>query len=586
MRRATLFIAILLTLTTTNVWGEEDYNTRLEQAYAAEDSGHYERAISILLPMLDIVPEDSTDILADVLSTLANDYYRLGQFDKALEYGKLNLVLDEKSGKEENLSSSLNNLAAICSTIGRYEQAEEYLQRGIEIEERLGREDKLAIRLGMLCEVYTLQNRPEEALPLARRALELDQKGKREDKAAIRMSQLGNALVHLQRYHEAEPYLREAVVQLAKYQNYSSLCLSLLALGQVDRHLGNKAKAEQTLKQSVHIAQQIGQRHTRMTAYRELARLNDEMGRPDQAYHYLDAYTQLKDSISTEQVHQQISELQVRYETARNELELANQKAINERQRMITWAVCAMLFLSITALIALLHSLTIKKRIIRLRDEFHRIISHDLKNPAKAIQKNLHLIYSHYDQLSHDDVHAQIGLLAEAADAQANLLADLLTWSQLQTRRLVLNPIQMDLNSVVDDVLAQHAMQASTKGITFHFPTSAAPALVVADRPTVSAILRNLISNAIKYTPQNGTIEVETDGSLLRVIDHGCGMDPKALTPRPGTAGETSTGIGLQLVRTLVKINKGTIDIKSQMGEGTRITVTFPTPSKDAIMES
>lgn len=576
MNRISILLTALFALTCTCAWAKGNFNEQLNAAYAAEDSGHYEHAIQILLPMLETVPKDSTDLLADVLSTLANDYYRLGQFDKALEYGKRNLALDEESGKEEKLSSSLNNLAAICSTIGRYEQAEEYLLRCIEIEERLGRDDKLAIRLGMLCEVYTLQERTEEALPLARRALELEQKAGREDKAAIRMSQLGNALVHLQRFQEAEPYLRQAVGLLVKHQNYSSLSLSLLALGQVDRNLGNPAKAEQTLKQSVHIAQQIGQRHTRMSAYRELARLYDEMRRPDQAYHYLDAYIQLKDSISTEQVHQQISELQVRYETARKELELANQKSINERQRIITWTVCFLLLLTVIALVAVLHSLLIKKRIIRLRDEFHRIISHDLKNPTKAIQDNLHLIYRYYGQLSQEEVHTQIGQLAEAADAQSMLLADLLTWSQLQTHRLVLNPIRMDLNSVVSDVLSQHAMQASTKGITLSFPTSSTPAFVFADRQTVSTILRNLISNAIKYSRQDGTIEVVTEHGQLCVTDHGCGMDPRLQTPQKGTAGETGTGIGLHLVRTLIKLNKGTFAVKSQVGEGTQITVTFP----------
>lgn len=585
MKRVTYILILLLALTHGNTWAaRDDFNQTLERAYAAEEAGQFEQAVELLLPLLKSVPEDSTEVLSDVLSTLANDYYRLGQFDKALEYGRRNLELDEKSGKEENLSSSLNNLAAICSTIGRYEQAEEYLQRCIEIEERLGRDDKLAIRLGMLCEVYTLQDRAEEALPLARRALELEQKNGREDKAAIRMAQLGNALVHLQRYQEAEPYLRQAVDQLAHYQNYTSLCLSLLALGQVDRALGNPAKAEQTLKQSLHIAEQIGQRHTRMTAYRELARLNDEMGRPAQAYRYLDAYIQLKDSISTEQVHQQISELQVRYETAQKELELtqkglelAKQQAIIDRQSIINYAICILLAFTLIALIAVTYSLHVKKRIIRLRDEFHRIISHDLKNPTKAIQENLHLVHRYCGQFSQDELYTQLGQLAEAADAQATLLADLLTWSQLQTRKLVLKPIQMDLNSVVHDVLAQHAMQASTKGITLQFPTSSTPALVKADRQTVSTILRNLVSNAIKYSRQGGTIEVETDRGQLRVTDHGCGMDTREQTPRQGTAGEQGTGIGLRLVRTLVQMNKGTYAIKSQVGKGTQVTVTLPT---------
>lgn len=568
---------VLLILVCQGLWAADDYGKQLNMAYAAEDSGHYERAISLLLPLLDMVPEDSAQVLADVLSTLANDYYRLGEFDKALEYGRRNLALDEKGGKEENLSSSLNNLAAICSTIGRYEQAEEYLRRGIEIEERLGREDKLAIRLGMLCEVYTLQNRTEEALPLARRALELDQKGGREDKAAIRMSQLGNALVHLQRYDEAEPYLRQAVALLDKYQNQSSLCLSLLALGQAERAMGHTQQAERILERSIHIAQQIGQRHTRMTAYRELAHLNGDLGNTAQAYRYLDAYTQLKDSISTEQVHQQISELQVRYETDKKELELARQKAINDRQYTITLAVCFLLAISLVALLAVFHSLRMKKRVIRLRDEFLRIISHDLKNPTIASQRSLHLLYQHMEKLSLADVRDEVKRMAETADAQVGLLYDLLTWAQLRTNRLNVNPVLLDLNSIVQDVMSQHANQAAIKSVTLNFrPSSGSSALVFADRQTVATILRNLISNAIKFSYAGGAVEVEADAGLLRVTDHGVGMDVNMQTCLRGTSGEDGTGIGFGLVKTLVELNRGTLEIESETGKGTQITVILP----------
>lgn len=576
MRHLCLLLTILLSMACTCAVADDNFDKQLDAAYAAQDSGHYERAIDILLPMLQTVPEDSVDILSDVLSTLANDYYRLGQFDKALEYGRRNLAIDEKSGRDENLSSSLNNLAAICSTIGRYEQAEEYLRRGIEIEERLGRDDKLAIRLGMLCEVYTLQDRTEEALPLAQRALELDQKGGREDKAAIRMSQLGNTLVHLQRHAEAEPYLRQAVSLLAKHQNYSSLALTHLALGQVERHLGQKEKALQTLRQAVHIAQQIGQRHTRMTGYRELARLCNEMGNTAEAYRYMDAYAELKDSISTEQVHQQISDLQVRYETDKKELELASQKAIIDRQNTITLAVCILLVLTLIALAAVFHSLRMQKRIVRLRDEFLRIISHDLKNPALACQQSLHLLHRHLTDLPPDDVRTEVGHMAEAADAQVGLIYDLLTWAQLRTRRLRLNPIRLDLNCVVEEAVAQHANQAAIKSISLRCPTSGTAAYAIADRQTVATIVRNLLSNAIKFSHTGGEIVLETADGMLRITDHGIGMDTSLQSSLRGTSGEEGTGFGLGLARTLVQRNGGTLQIASQQGHGTAITVLLP----------
>lgn len=523
---------------------------------------------------MNSVPKDSTTLLSDILSTLTNDYYRLGQIDKALEYGERCLANDEQSGSEENLSSSLNNLAAICSTIGRHEQAEQYLKRCIQIEERLGRNDKLAIRLGMLCEVYTLQNRLEEALPLAQRALELDKKDGREEKMAVRMSQLGNTLAHLKRYKEAEPYLRDASQLLTKYENYSSLCLNNLALGEALHAMGNIPEAETTLKATVSIAQKIKQRHTLMMAYMELARLSHDKHDDTEAYRYQELFIELKDSISTEQVHKQISDLQVRYESAQDKLQLAEQEATIQRNHLIVGAGCVLLVMLLIALAVVFNSLYVKKRMLALRDQLMRIVSHDLKNPALASQRNLHMMLDHYDSLSASDIREELTHMAESSDAQVDLLYNLLTWAQVNSMRLELHPLQLDLNSVVEEVVSQHRQQASVKGISIVEEKSAGPMIVTADRPTVCTILRNLLSNAIKFSNSGSEITVTVGGNAITVEDHGVGITDEGIHTI-GTAGERGTGMGMQLVETLAKRNNASVSLESHKGKGTKVKISF-----------
>lgn len=499
----------------------------------------------------------------------------MGQFDHALEYAQQDLALSEKSGMQEALSSSLNNLAAICSTLGRYEQAEDYLKRGIQIEEQLGRNDKLAIRLGMLCEVYTLQGREEEGVPLAKRALEIERAEGREDKAAVRMSQLGNALAHLKRYEEAEPYLNEAFQLLTKYKNYTSLCLTGLALGETHHALGKTQNAERILLQTIHLAQQLEQRHTLMMAYLELARVCHDTGNNDDAYHYQELYVALKDSISTEQVHQQISDLQVRYETAQDKLQLAEKEATIQRQRLITTAGIILLVILFVALAFVAQSLRVKKRMLLLRDKLMSIISHDLKNPALALQRSLHILQEHYDGFDAGDIQQEITRMAESSDAQVGLLENLLTWARVQTKRLELIPINLDLNSVIEEVVQQHREQAAVKEITITTPNVKEPALAMADRQTACTILRNLLDNAIKFSDIQSEIQVCAKENTLYVIDHGVGMDSSAKSTR-GTMGEKGTGLGLELVKNLVKMNHASMKITSRQGEGTIVAVTFP----------
>lgn len=569
-----LLVLVGLGLSTSAFAATHDYKKLLQQAYEAEENEEYQKAADMLLSAIPQIPRDSVDDFCDIYSNLSVAFLRLGNYDSALEYGKKCLELDEQSGIEENISISLNNLAGICLTVKRYTLAEEYLKKGIESEERLKRDDKLAVRLGMLCEVYTQQKRIDEAIPLARRAMELDRKGGREDKMAIRLAQLGNALVLGKQLKEAESYLDEAYTLLTKYENYSSLCITDLALGQVKRGLGKRAEAEKYLKEAVEITRKIGQRTQLKDAYMELSRLYGEGKDYEKACHYLKAYTLLSDSLQQEDVQQQISDLQVRYETGQKELELTRQKAIIQRQQLISIGVSALVVILLTALVFVYISLRLKKRTLRLRDELMRIISHDLKNPALASQQSLHLLNKHFSALSTEELHDEVKQLSENADAQVELLLNLLTWAQLQTDRLAFQPIDMDLNSVVEKVVSQHSNQAAVKNITINVDTPQ-PTIVKADRQMVAIVLRNILSNAIKFSPSGSTVEVGTDGGSLYVSDHGVGMDSEKASTL-GTAGEEGSGVGMGLVRTLIKKNHGTIDIESEVGKGTRVTATFP----------
>lgn len=538
----------------------------LERGYAAEDTERYEDAIAIYEEALTMLPEDSVTWISDINSSLLFCHLRLGQIQQGLSCGEKSLRLDEAMGDKERIASSLSNLASLLMTANRLKPAESYLIRSIALERELRSEDKLAIRLGMLAEVYTKMKLPEKALPLAKEALELDQKGGREAKAAIRMSQYGNALVGTKRSAEAVPYLIKALALHQKYENHTSEAITLATLGMAERDLKHSAEAVKYLNQCIDVAQKVGVVQPLMTAHMELAQIYNADHDP-RAYDHLVKYTELKDSLTSVQVQQQISDMEVKYETKQKEQELRHKELQIQRQRIVYIALVIVLVLVLAVVVFLVKMLRLKNQNMALKDRLMQIVSHDLKNPAIAHQKGLHILSRSIDVLSTDELRTMTVSMAEDADAHVNLVYSLLDWAGLQTGRLRYTPISLSLKTVCEEVIAQHRAQATIKGISIVFDADDSEQTVVADRQMVQAMVRNMLSNAIKFSVSGGEVRVIVKGNSITIDDDGVGLGAEST--------EKGTGLGLNLIRQLADINKATFSISAKTSPGTVATLAF-----------
>lgn len=561
-RFITIFFAYLLLCS----FSIDKVEALLDRGYEEEDAEHYEAAIKIYEEALTMLPEDSVTWISDINSSLMLCHLRLGQIQKGLICGEKSLQLDEAMGDKERIASSLSNLASLLATANRLESAESYLLRSIALERELKSEDKLAIRLGMLAEVYTRMNHPEKALPLAKEALELDQKGGREAKAAIRMSQYGNALVCTKRSAEAMPYLTKALKLHRKFNNRTSEALTLVTLGMAENDLHHVAKAEEYLRQCIEVAQQVGVVQPLMTAHMELSRIYNDKNDP-RAYGHLVKYNELKDSLASIQVQQQISDLEVKYETKQKEQELQHKELQIQRQRIIYIALGVVLLLALALVVFLTKSIRLKNQNMALKDRFMQIISHDLKNPAIANQKNLHMLSRSIGVLSNEDFKDMAVAMAKDADAHVNLIYSLLAWAGLQTGRLHYAPITQNLASVAEEVIAQVKAQATIKNINIVITADDSDHLVFADREMVETMIRNLLSNAIKFSHHESDICVRVKDNIIEIDDEGIGFGNES--------NEKGTGLGLNLVSQLAEKNRATFTIVPKADKGTLATIAF-----------
>ena len=228
------------------------------------------------------------------------------------------------------------------------------------------------------------------------------------------------------------------------------------------------------------------------------------------------------------------------------------------------------------------------KKLNSVRERFISIISHDLKGPLNTISSFMQLLIQHSSRFSEDELKSFAGKVDQSVKNIIQLLDNLLQWSRAQTGDMVMKVQRLELKSVVDQSINLLSQVAKDKSIELSSEVDE-NIVAKADKNTVDFIIRNLISNAIKFTPEGGKIQVK--GRLMNrfaeisIIDNGVGMTdkqkenmfiPGVKNSTPGTKNEKGTGLGLILVKDFVERNEGELVVESIENVGTTINFTLP----------
>ncbi|MCK6605627.1 MAG: ATP-binding protein [Ignavibacteriaceae bacterium] len=222
------------------------------------------------------------------------------------------------------------------------------------------------------------------------------------------------------------------------------------------------------------------------------------------------------------------------------------------------------------------------------KDKFFSIIAHDLKNPFYSIIGLADIVINDFHELSKDDSLSYIQSIRNSAQYSYELLSNLLEWANMQTGRLKFNPVSFDLTLTASKSYNLMKMTAAKKGIELELAVEDELA-VYADENMINTVLRNLVTNAIKFTNEGGKIIVraERDGgkALISIIDNGIGMSEKikekifridVSSSTRGTANERGTGLGLILCKEFIEENGGNVWFESEQGKGTTFYFTVP----------
>ena len=586
---------------------------------------YYGKAFAAADRMRDF-PEKYTERNIDdefsmLYGNMGNFYNIQGKYHEAIEYYQKALILFEKYGWKRSQSIAYQNIGEMYLSMNNHEQAEiNYMKCDAiahEINDSLRISDA-KLRLGKISVHRGDYDKALEHANIAYRYLfSLREVGAVKAEILNLLSQ-----IYLEGFDNdlrAEEYAREALQIANDLDNPREKSSALGNLAIIYLKRGEWRRAEQTALEALDTDD--SEPANTLALYEILAKAYGMLGNGEKANEYFDKHNALQASWSNKNYQSSLRELEVKYETEKKEHEIERQQRIISQQNMYRSLLVAGIVLCIAFLALLWYMLRLRTRrnlalserndalseragtlaeMNATKDKFFSIISHDLKNPAVAQRDALQMLVDNACLWDTDALTGYCEKLLKTADGHVELIFNLLNWAKLQTSRITYTPATIVLSSFLPDISLISKM-AENKGIAFvvDMPKDA---IITGDSNMLATVLRNLLTNAVKFTPAGGTVTLqaspnpskgggfpppsgELEGAfIVSVSDTGVGMSREQVEmlretslqrtnvaqSRAGTAHEQGSGLGLIVCRELLEMHGSELHVESEEGKGSR----------------
>jgi signal transduction histidine kinase/uncharacterized protein HemY len=563
----------------------------------------YEQALGWLIRSLTI--EDSLQLHHEKIFTyiaMARVFEAVGDYYKSADFLKEAIALDEH---EEDLvlrSLILDEAGRINAAHGNTEEAFNDYTRVLTLTRQLELRSREADALFHIGRLMTRQKKYTDALKSHKEALAIRRSLRDKSKEAMSLNEIGELYRSMKNYERAlanhaaaleiRLKLKEETGLVESYNNIAALYIGkkdfkrAIANLELALEAGRDAQdQEQTLKTYDYLSQ----------CYKELKDYKKALASKETSLGILDF-------IQHDKNERQLLETQNRYQMKKkegeiDELELdraQREKVIEAQTKLRDFLFLLMAFGLIIVILVLFLYLSKRRSNRKLqeinatKDKLFSIIGHDLKGPLNSLTAFSTLLLHHTDSLTKDEIKMLSLDLDKSLKNLFTLLENLLEWGRSQTGNIDFKPEAFDLAIVLKENEDLLRVLAENKKITL-INNNPSPLMVKAHRHSINTVVRNLISNAIKFTPSAGliTLQVEPIEKFLRVsvTDTGVGMSEAAIQrlfkigtkySTVGTAQEKGTGLGLVLCKDFIEKNGGTIGVSSTEGKGSTFYFTVP----------
>ncbi|MDF9829163.1 ATP-binding protein [Parabacteroides sp. PF5-6] len=534
-------------------------------------------------------------------------FFQGHEYEKALEAYLKALELNEKDKTQKIAAqkNTLNNIGIESSTYAKiaeiyaellnYDQAIDYLLRAKKIMEDNPTERiafvYFTIELnGMLAEIYTITKQPDQALPLLEKSYEMAVEKELLPEVILGLCRLSHFYATERKdYHQALTFAREAEKEAGKTQRPDLISAAdrsmMIAHFGLKEYTAARHYAEKALANT-----DPDDWENNQDVYGHLILFHALSGDVKQAEVYLGKYNEAVAKLSDTNLHNSLQEMEVKYDVKKKELEIVRQQAEIDRHQTKQYIYLGGLIAAGILLLLFIYIASLRSKRNRAlaetnatKDKFFSIISHDLKNPAIAQRDALQQLITHAGEWDADSLAQYYKELLQSADGQVELLYNLLNWAQVQTGRMPYNPTAFDIvMELRSDILLTKNL-ADRKGVSLdlRMPDTL---VLTGDRNMLTTVVRNLLTNAVKFTEKGGRITLgiepeESGGYIISVADTGTGMNREQIESlfhidrrpsRAGTAGEPGSGLGLVVCKELIEKHGSALCLESVKGKGSR----------------
>jgi signal transduction histidine kinase/Tfp pilus assembly protein PilF len=567
---------------------------------------------------------------AETLNTIGVMYYTWGNYQKAIEYYNLSLQITRSTNNKAGTAQAVNNLGIVYHDMGNLDEALRYYEQSLQIELDMG-EKELQTSYNNIGLIYDNRKQYDKALQYYEKSLAIAEKMDDPIGVSTALNNIGELYAASGQSELAILVMKRSLEIEKQNQDKNGISIAYRNLGEMYFLAGNIDMSQHYNDSSFSLARKMNNPELLQKNYINYYKIFKARGRPDKALAYLEKNIAIKDSLFSENLQQQIADMQGKYELEQkekeiellnsknllNQLSLKNKQSQLQRQQMILLILTTGIIIILIVLLVLSKQIRQKKQAYLLLDQrnnelersrrelldskekaeesdrlkslFLANMSHELRTPLNGILGFTEILRT---DLSDADFREMADIIHSSGKRLLDTLNAIIDLSVIESNKTEVHISAIRLLELITDTTLSFAEAAATKQIQLIIDFSDKDTVIYSDKSILIRMLKILINNAIKYTEKGfvkigAAVTTETAGQQLKlkITDTGIGIPAENLSNifekfRQGSEGNArlyeGTGLGLTICRKYVEILDGNIHVESAPRHGSTFTITLP----------
>ena len=567
--------------------------------------------------------------LADCLKNIGILYFSEGQLSTALDYYYCALSINLKINNRRASAEVYNDIGFTLYGMEMYPKALEYYKKALGMFERSHDVFGIGTVNENIGETLLAQKQYDSAIPYLNKSMAVAETQDDKDGMSSVYTDMGLCYAYKHEYAKALKYLNTSLSIARKFKIVGNEAGTLIGMATFYNMQKDYKNAYKYATEGQALSLKIGNLATRSAAAFELNKTLAGLGQFNEAYKLLKQYIALKDSLNNNESIQKLTSynLEIKFENRQRQLAVLQKEKdilLNQQikqQRLINAIFFIMMMSTLTVSFIYYRQKRKQQKINKLladrnrevhlqktnlddqskklndlnvlKDRLISILAHDLRAPLSTLRGLFSLLED--DTITHEQLLSMIPGVLKKLEYTSDFLDTLLFWINSQMENFENSSKNFNVKDIVAFETESYHEQAAFKGIRL-IDNVSSNIIVSADPNSIRIVLRNLITNAIKFSGRNDIIEITSEqqdskNHVITVKDSGTGMSEEQLSKlfktkvnsKSGTHNESGTGMGMLFCKDLIEKCSGKIWVNSKQGEGTSFSFTIPAASENEL---